>query len=72
MLGIPSQLPATGFVEGPYLMEFDETLAEGIARGPMAIEDALKIALQIAEELKAAHEHPSCSRPAAAQMPTTA
>jgi hypothetical protein len=57
-------------------MEFDETLAERIAQGPrgdqMAIENALKIDLQIAEELEAAHEHPSCSRPAAAQMPTTA
>jgi eukaryotic-like serine/threonine-protein kinase len=33
-----------------------ETLAERIARGPIPVEDALKIALQIAEALEAAHE----------------
>jgi serine/threonine-protein kinase len=33
-----------------------ETLAERIARGPVRIEDAVKIALQIAEALEAAHE----------------
>jgi eukaryotic-like serine/threonine-protein kinase len=33
-----------------------ETLAERIARGSLAIEDALTIALQIAEALEAAHE----------------
>jgi len=33
-----------------------ETLTERIARGPLAIVDALKIALQIAEALEAAHE----------------
>ena len=36
-------------IEGP-------TLAERIARGPIPIEDALPIALQIAEALEAAHE----------------
>jgi serine/threonine-protein kinase len=33
-----------------------ETLADRIARGSLAIEDALKIALQIAEAVEAAHE----------------
>ncbi len=33
-----------------------ETLAEQIACGPLAIEDVLKVALQIAEALEAAHE----------------
>jgi serine/threonine-protein kinase len=33
-----------------------ETLAERIARGPVPVEDALKIASQIAEALEAAHE----------------
>jgi len=36
-------------IEGP-------TLAEKIAQGPIPVEDALKIALQIAEGLEAAHE----------------
>ena len=36
-------------IEGP-------TLAERIAQGPIPVEDALKIALQIAEGLEAAHE----------------
>ena len=36
-------------IEGP-------TLAESIAQGPIPVEDALKIALQIAEGLEAAHE----------------
>jgi hypothetical protein len=36
-------------VEGP-------TLADRIARGPLAVDDALKIARQIAEALEAAHE----------------
>ncbi len=36
-------------IEGP-------TLAERIARGPIPVEDALKIALQMAEGLEAAHE----------------
>ena len=33
-----------------------ETLAERIAKGPIRIEEALRIALQIAEALEAAHE----------------
>ncbi len=33
-----------------------ETLAERIARGPLAVEEALAIALQMAEALEAAHE----------------
>lgn len=33
-----------------------ETLARGIARGPMPLEDALPIEQQIAEALDAAHE----------------
>jgi len=37
------------FVEG-------DTLAERIARGPLAIEEALRVALQIAEALDAAHD----------------
>ena len=38
------------FVEG-------ETLAERIGRGPIAVDDALLIARQMAEALEAAHEH---------------
>jgi Protein kinase domain/WD40-like Beta Propeller Repeat len=34
-----------------------ETLADRIVRGPIAIEEALQIARQIAEALEAAHEH---------------
>jgi TolB-like protein/predicted Ser/Thr protein kinase len=34
-----------------------QTLAERIARGPLKLEEALTIALQIAEALAAAHEH---------------
>ena len=34
-----------------------ETLAERIAGGPIPVEEALPIALQIAEGLEAAHEH---------------
>ena len=41
---------ALEFVEG-------ETLADQVARGPIAIDDALPIAGQIAEALEAAHEH---------------
>ena len=37
-------------VEGP-------TLADRLARGPLAIDEALRIATQIAEALEAAHEH---------------
>ena len=33
------------------------TLAERIARGPLPVDEALAIALQIAEALEAAHEH---------------
>ncbi len=33
-----------------------ETLAERLKRGPIAIEESLKLALQIAEALEAAHE----------------
>jgi serine/threonine protein kinase len=33
-----------------------DTLADRLGRGPIAIEDALRIALQIAEALEAAHE----------------
>ena len=33
-----------------------ETLADRIQRGPIPVEEALKIALQIAEALEAAHE----------------
>ena len=33
-----------------------DTLAEGLQRGPIPVEDALKLALQIAEALEAAHE----------------
>jgi Tol biopolymer transport system component len=33
-----------------------ETLADRIARGPMALEEALPVALQVAEALEAAHE----------------
>ena len=36
-------------IEGP-------TLAESIAKGPIPVEETLKIALQIAEGLEAAHE----------------
>src|SRR5687767_12531292 len=41
---------ALELVEGP-------TLADRIARGPIALEEALLIARQIAEALEAAHEH---------------
>jgi serine/threonine-protein kinase len=34
-----------------------ETLAERIARGPIPIDEALRIVRQIAEALEAAHEH---------------
>ena len=33
-----------------------ETLAERIARGPLSLEQALSVALQIADALEAAHE----------------
>jgi eukaryotic-like serine/threonine-protein kinase len=46
--GIPALVME--LVEGP-------TLAERIARGPIAIDEALAIATQIAEALAAAHEH---------------
>jgi eukaryotic-like serine/threonine-protein kinase len=36
-----------------------ETLAERIARGPVALDDVLAIAGQITEALEAAHEHGS-------------
>jgi eukaryotic-like serine/threonine-protein kinase len=40
-------------VEGP-------TLADRIAQGPIALDEALHIARQIAEALEAAHEQASC------------
>jgi eukaryotic-like serine/threonine-protein kinase len=40
-----------------------ETLAERLQRGPLAIEEALRIAQQIAEALEVAHEKGARSRP---------
>ena len=47
-----------GFEDGYLVMELveGETLGERIARGPMAVEDALPLFTQIAEGLEAAHE----------------
>ena len=47
-----------GFEDGYLVMELveGETLGERIARGPMAVEDALPLFTQIAEGLEAAHK----------------
>jgi hypothetical protein len=61
-LNHPNIAAIYGFEDGDVhalVLEFvdGETLAARIARGPIAVEEALPIAKQIAEALEAAHEH---------------